>query len=952
MQDRTLTDHYTPLATQQTQMTEQGEASTGQSKAPNRLREKFNSMVKDFIPLGVPRHVSLDHKDSTTHRPERQGISPACRNSASQPKQALFLTSLEVNLNKVKVSSATDFIKISGSSQGAVFSPCISGSGSSDHRKLQCPSENSPVCSSLLTLQSLGKRKVDSAGVDKRSWKRSCSTHVATSAKSAKDRFLRKQEISICRTPGASGTQDRSATVSLHAKTARQLFSERTQDQNCDSKENNGGLSKPHIQPIKSSPTQLFRPAESQATKHLHTQPAKCHEAVGLKSTQPCSLAEGPKDRPPPTCAVDSTSGPAVAPSLSSTEAVIDCQELQLDFGLGTVDCKVNSRKRRRSSSSSTSSSEDEPLLSLQEMLNHSTCHPSTPQKDAFSEPCTPLPKVPLPAFRDGRPINYRNTLEQMLKEKARNQKLKDVEKKLLYSKEDLLKLDEDDEGEGSGEEGISPEHRDILQRFSVVSSAIPDLHPGEDVFNLDNFGRLFSQHTLELKRCAVTPQNLAQKTLLQASSEQLPLLISAGLLLKAYRSAPCPPAVSSWLFRMMSVHADRKTSTQILQSMKDISLIAAEQIVLNQNKMFEIWTPGLKEVALTFLNMGVPFVTLFPLESLQPPFTEGDLLQSTLIFPEARTGEQKFKQGAFPKHNVENVIKYLEVSMALASRAYSDKEILLLLTAICKVSLETQLQLMPTEDVRALLTHLVDNTRFWDQQLPRICLALADLTEDHHNLRHLVQLLPNNKRGKQLRKHLSVSIISKLLNHRCTYKPTRADFQLADLQQYLPHMRPSALLRGLLAVKKEDKEDDDTISQDQQVYYLCYSLLILLNEASNFESFPSSQKNHLMTLCAELEKHIKCDIRESEKHLYRSKVKDLVARIYTRWQFLLQKSRPLQGKLYDYWQPPLEDVESTSQHCQSAGGEEGPLEDGEITSRTTRCEGTNKDVAVLSEIN
>ncbi|KPP64648.1 hypothetical protein Z043_116985, partial [Scleropages formosus] len=385
-----------------------------------------------------------------------------------------------------------------------------------------------------------------------------------------------------------------------------------------------------------------------------------------------------------------------------------------------------------------------------------------------------------LPAFRDGRPINYRNTLEQMLKEKARNQKLKDVEKKLLYSKEDLLKLDEDDEGEGSGEEGISPEHRDILQRFSVVSSAIPDLHPGEDVFNLDNFGRLFSQHTLELKRCAVTPQNLAQKTLLQASSEQLPLLISAGLLLKAYRSAPCPPAVSSWLFRMMSVHADRKTSTQILQSMKDISLIAAEQI-------------GLKEVALTFLNMGVPFVTLFPLESLQPPFTEGDLLVS-------------FLQAG-----------YLEVSMALASRAYSDKEILLLLTAICKVSLETQLQLMPTEDVRALLTHLVDNTRFWDQQLPRICLALADLTEDHHNLRHLVQLLPNNKRGKQLRKHLSVSIISKLLNHRCTYKPTRADFQLADLQQYLPHMRPSALLRGLLAVKKEDKEDDDTISQDQQ---------------------------------------------------------------------------------------------------------------------------------------
>lgn len=91
------------------------------------------------------------------------------------------------------------------------------------------------------------------------------------------------------------------------------------------------------------------------------------------------------------------------------------------------------------------------------------------------------------------------------------------------------------------------------------------------------------------------------------------------------------------------------------------------------------------------------------------------------------------------------------------------------------------------------------------------------------------------------------------------------------------------------------------------QAYYLCYSLLALANEASNFEFFPPEQKvfwtslwcteshfqlcdwlplnchffillppnhqNQLQYLCAQLEKHIKCDIRESEKCLYRSKV-------------------------------------------------------------------------------
>lgn len=33
--------------------------------------------------------------------------------------------------------------------------------------------------------------------------------------------------------------------------------------------------------------------------------------------------------------------------------------------------------------------------------------------------------------------------------------------------------------------------------------------------------------------------------------------------------------------------------------------------------------------------------------------------------------------------------------------------------------------------------------------QLPRICLALTDLTDDHHNMCLLVQLLPYNTRGK-----------------------------------------------------------------------------------------------------------------------------------------------------------------------------------------------------------
>ncbi|KAI1894266.1 hypothetical protein AGOR_G00114040 [Albula goreensis] len=208
--------------------------------------------------------------------------------------------------------------------------------------------------------------------------------------------------------------------------------------------------------------------------------------------------------------------------------------------------------------SSSSSDSEDEPLLSLQEILDRSARPPDTPDKSAFPEPQTPGHRPPLPG--KSRPAIYKNTLEQMLKEKEENQRLKDIELKVLVScKEDLLKLADEEDCDVIAEGDISQEHRAILKRFSVVSNGIPDVHPGEEVFALSNFGRLFNQHSLDLRKCTVTPQNAAQKTLLQASPDELLFLIGTGLLLKAYRSSPCQPAVTRWLFQMMSVHLTEK---------------------------------------------------------------------------------------------------------------------------------------------------------------------------------------------------------------------------------------------------------------------------------------------------------------------------------------------------------------------------------------------------------
>ncbi|XP_062375251.1 SMC5-SMC6 complex localization factor protein 2 isoform X2 [Sardina pilchardus] len=626
----------------------------------------------------------------------------------------------------------------------------------------------------------------------------------------------------------------------------------------------------------------------------------------GIQNPDIRALKVEPDTNPSKVCTnQDSFSMPQVLPrrpSPAGSPEVVWLDPLEDDLGFDAgLDCAL----------SDTSSSEDEKLLSLQEIMERSARPPPTPDKDAFPEPSTPVAaKAPVELIKV-KPVRYHNTLDEMLIERNRNQKSKELEEKLLQGcREDLLMEEEVEEAE-KDEEDISQEQHNFVQRYTLTASTIRDLHPGEELFSLASFGRLFTQDNLHLPQ-GITPKNTAQRCLFRASPNQALLLVRAGLLKTAYAASPCQPEISRWLLQMMSVHSNPCMSAQILHSLKHLALIAGLKIE-SQDPKFQVWVPSMQDVVLVFLNMGVPFISMFPLEMLQPTFTEADLLGSTVIGPEGVSSGSE--HASFPEHNFDNVIKYLSVCAALCPRAYSDRELVLLLTLVCLLSLDTHLQLLPTANLSNLMLHLINNITDWDTQMPLVCRALTDLTDDHHNLRRLVQLLPPNNRGRQLRRHLSLSIISKLLNQRCTYKPVSTEFKLSELRRYVPHMTPSQLKKKHMA-KRPDLKQDEAV-QDQQAYYLCYSLLDLTNEASNYEFLHQDQKNQLKHLSAQLEKHVKCDIRESEKCLYRSKVKDYVARIYTRWQVLLQRTRPAQGKLYDFWEPLSEDALSGSQEEQ-----------------------------------
>ncbi|XP_064419205.1 SMC5-SMC6 complex localization factor protein 2 [Latimeria chalumnae] len=209
-------------------------------------------------------------------------------------------------------------------------------------------------------------------------------------------------------------------------------------------------------------------------------------------------------------------------------------------------------------------------------------------------------------------------------------------------------------------------------------------------------------------------------------------------------------------------------------------------------------------------------------------------------------------QEGVFshlPETNIINVVKFLVLCTSISPDAYNDEDLLLLVLLLARVSLEKTLQLTPLIDFQCLLEQILENIQAWDTKMPELCMTLSDLSAHHHNLLRVVQLLPSfHTRGRQLRGHLSMMIISKLLDERCTYTPETKEQQISHLCHYLVRMKPSALLKSIEAAAVEDQQGElqgqhSMADLDQKAYYLAFNLLTLANEVTHFDVFPSSQR-------------------------------------------------------------------------------------------------------------
>uniref|UniRef100_A0A803JWK7 SMC5-SMC6 complex localization factor 2 n=1 Tax=Xenopus tropicalis TaxID=8364 RepID=A0A803JWK7_XENTR len=586
---------------------------------------------------------------------------------------------------------------------------------------------------------------------------------------------------------------------------------------------------------------------------------------------------------------MEAESIPSQEPSSSSSFSESDSSFESFSFSTKRPK-RLKTKFRKRSSSS-----DEEALMSLENYLKPKpTALPSTPQQplpstSPFSSPMTPFLNNNCIA---ATPEQYANSLSRLVKEKKESERVKEIEKKLQEDIEKGQSMQFLDTECDTDEGDIEDEHREFLQKYSIDLNGIPDQPPGEEIFHLDKSGLIFNHHTLDLRNSEYSAQSSEENVIFRCGAENQFILATEGFLSFLYRYKTCPVVLMKWMFQIVAVHPSYTIGIKLLNT-----LIKITSNNLSNSKQNEApWMPSLLDVATVFMNMGVDFDMLFPLPHLQPVFCCDDLVPAVPL--SLRLGNNKNgPTQAFttvPEMQMTNVIKYLGYCTAVYPEIFSDQDTLLLIVLLLKIHLETQLKSSPIVDLHVLVGNLLHNFRDWEIKMPELSLALRDISTHHHNYVKIVQLVPSTEsRGRQLRGHLSLAFISKLLNENCPDIPLDYSAQMSLLCQCLSKMKPSALIRKMQSYNEESTQHN----LDQEGYYLTYSLLTLVNAASSSDEGVSVQRTYLLKLCAALEKHIKCDIREDARYYYRTKVKDLVARIYGKWQEILHCSRPHQVK-------------------------------------------------------
>ncbi|XP_070330588.1 protein FAM178B isoform X2 [Odocoileus virginianus] len=504
----------------------------------------------------------------------------------------------------------------------------------------------------------------------------------------------------------------------------------------------------------------------------------------------------------------------------------------------------------------------------------------------------------------------YVNSLDYLLQEKREQEQ----GKLLLLDCADLRAWDLNED-----KVLLKPEHRKLVERFSVPLQVIPAVHPGETVF-------LPRRHPVPclLDSSQLKPRSPLEKLFLSSSPARQLTFLRQGLLNSIYLPVgDRPKPLLRWLLQLLTWPPE--TSSRAFALLWDLSLDGLFRQSAHQDPLSlefyrqeywnglpyplprdhpvpaikpmspalaggdtSLWCPSLQEISATFRSLGAQSPALQPLGPTQHAGSEASLSRSE-------------QQDTLQEMALDSSLNYICKPVA-----YTDQNLLDLIELLCRAGLDTRLRLLPRTDLQQLLLQLLENIREWPGKLRQLCCALSRVSDHHHSLLALVQLfLDVTPRSRQLRGQLSLLVMARLLNQQERLPLWQKKAQLSSLCQLLGLMRPSSLRRYLgpeIVLPGQEQQPKASAQLDHKVCYLCHSLLTLAGVVVSCQDITPDQWGELQLLCMQLDRHINTHIRESPQAMYRTTLKDLAAQTYIRWQELLARCQP-QARYFSLWE-------------------------------------------------
>ncbi|XP_016077151.1 PREDICTED: protein FAM178B [Miniopterus natalensis] len=477
------------------------------------------------------------------------------------------------------------------------------------------------------------------------------------------------------------------------------------------------------------------------------------------------------------------------------------------------------------------------------------------------------------------------SSVDYLLQGKREQTLEQEREKLLVRDRPDLDSLDLDEE-----DVPFTPEHRKLVERFSMALQVIPSVHPGETVF-------LPRRHPLPcILDCShLKPRNHLEGLFLSSPLAQQLSFLHSGFLSNLYLQEPaCPVPLLRWLFQLLTWPPE--TSLGAFGLLWDLSV---DRLFRQSDE--DVWCPSLQEITEALFRLGAHSPALYP---GAPSQHSSRVLQSeaSLSWREQRDAPQETALDI----NLSYIYKFLTLCAQAQPEATTDGNLLDLIELLCRAGLDMRLRLLPNTDLQQLLLLLLENIQEWPGKLQQLCCALSLVSDHHHNLLAVVQFFPDvTSRSRQLRSQLSLVVIARLLDQPETLTLWQEKAHLVVLSQLLSLMRPSSLQQYLDSETLppcQEQQPKASAELDYKVCYLCHSLLTLAGVVVSCQDITPDQWGELQLLCMQLDRHISTHIRESPQAMHRTKLKDLATQTYIRWQELLSHCRP-QAQHFSPWE-------------------------------------------------